>query len=52
MWYVIIKWVTVQEVSARFNAHAWELKRHIHIKHIQQTAFNNVKANLPEKKKS
>ena len=42
--------IHVQEVSARFNAHVWTLKRHIHITHIQRTAFNNVKANLQEKK--
>ena len=42
--------VDVQEVSARFNGHVRSLKRHIHAKRIQHTAFNNVKANLQEKK--
>ena len=42
--------VDVQEVSARFNGHVRALKRHIHAKRIQHTAFNNVKANLQEKK--
>ena len=36
----------VQEVSARFNAQVWILKRHIYIKRIQHTAFNNARANL------
>ena len=40
--------IDVQEVSALFNAHVQTLKRHIHIKHIQQTAFNNVGANFQE----
>ena len=40
--------IDVQEVSALFNAHVRTLKRHIHIKHIQQTAFNNVRANFQE----
>ena len=39
-----------QEVSARFNTYARILKRHIHVKRIQHAAFNNVKANLQEKK--
>ena len=49
--------VDAQEVSARFNAHVRTLKRRIHAKRIQHTAkriqntaFNNVKANLQEKK--
>ena len=40
----------VQEVSSRFNTHLQILKRHIHVKRIQHTAFNNMKANLMEKK--
>ena len=42
--------IDVQEVSACFNAHVRTLKRHVHVKRIQHTAFNNVKANLQEKK--
>ena len=44
--------IDVQEVSTRFSAHARTLKRHIHVKRIQHTAFNNVKANLQEMKKT
>ena len=43
--------IDVQEVSTRFNLHVRTLKRHILVKRIQHTAFNNVKANLQEKKK-
>ena len=42
--------IDVQEVSGRFNAHVRTLKRRTHITHIQRTAFNNVNANLEEKK--
>ena len=42
--------IDVQEISTRFNAHVGVLKRHIHVKRIQHTTFNNVKANLQEKK--
>ena len=42
--------IDVQEVSACFNAHVCTLKRHIHVKCIQHTVFNNVKTNLREKK--
>ena len=38
--------IDVQEVPARFNAQVWTLKRHIQVKRIQHTAFNNVTANL------
>ena len=42
--------IDVQEVSTRFNAHVRTLKRHIHVKRIQHTMSNSVKANLQEKK--
>ena len=42
--------INVQEVSSRFNTHVQILKGHIHVKRIQHTAFNNVKANPKEKK--
>ena len=42
--------IDVQEVSAFFNSHVRTLKRHIYVKRIQHAAFNNVKANLLEKK--
>ena len=42
--------IDIQLVSTRFNGHVRTLKRHIYVKRIQHTAFNNVKANLQEKK--
>ena len=41
--------IDVQEISVHFNVQFRTLKRHIHVKRIQHTAFNNVKAKLLEK---
>ena len=42
--------IDVKDVSSRFNTHVKALKRHIHVKRIQHTAFSNLKSNLKERK--
>ena len=37
--------IGVKEIMSRFNDHIKTLKRHIHIKRIQNAAFNSLKAN-------
>ena len=34
--------IDVKDVSSRFNTYVKTLKRHIHVKRIQLTAFNNL----------
>ena len=38
--------IDVRDVSCNFNTHVKTLKRHIHLKCIQHTAFNKLKWNL------
>ena len=43
--------IDVKDISSCFNTYVKTLKRHIHVKLIQLTAFNNLKSNLKERKK-
>ena len=43
--------IDVKDVSSRFITHVETAKRHIHVKRIQHTAFNNLKSNPKERKK-
>lgn len=43
--------IDVKDASSRFITHVETAKRHIHVKRIQHTAFNNLKSNPKERKK-
>ena len=40
----------VEEISSRLNAYIKTLKRHIHVKRIQNYSFNSLKSNVKPKK--
>ena len=42
--------IDVEEISSRLNAYVKTLKRHIHVKRIQNHSFNNLKSNLKPNK--